>query len=65
MANNAGTGISANGPRATVLLDDNPVARNGVGISAVNSGQLISYVNNKVNNNIGADGTPTGTYNPI
>ena len=37
----------------------------GTGISAVNSGQLISYVNNKANNKIGADGAPTGTYNPI
>ena len=62
IVNNGGIGISANGPRATMLLNDNTVARNGVGLSAVNSGQLISYGNNRVNNNLGPDGTPTGTH---
>jgi len=37
--NNAGTGILADGPRATMLPSDNTVARNGVGISAVNGGR--------------------------
>jgi len=32
------------------------------GISAINSGQLISYGNNKVNSNFGADGVTTGYY---
>jgi len=63
--NNGGTGIRASGPRATMLLDDNTVARNGVGLSATNSGQLISYGNNRVNNNIGPDGVPTGSDGPI
>ena len=63
--NNAGTGILADGPRATMLLNDNTVARNGAGISAVNGGQLISYGNNRVNNNLGADGVPTGNFSPI
>ena len=63
--NNGGTGIVADGPGATILLDDNTVARNGVGINVVNGGQLISYGNNKVNNNLGPDGVPTGSYSPI
>ena len=63
--NNGGTGILANGPGATMLLDGNVVSRNGVGLNAVNSGQLISYGNNKVNNNLGPDGVPTGSYSPI
>ena len=63
--NNGGTGILANGPHATMLLDGTLVARNGVGISAVNGGQLISYGNNKVNNNLGVDGIPTGSYSPL
>ena len=63
--NNAGTGILANGPGATMLLDDNTVTRNGAGISVVNSGQLISYGNNRVNNNLGADGVPTGNFSPL
>jgi len=62
---NGGTGILANGPRATMLLDGNVVSRNGAGISAINGGQLISYGNNRVNNNLGADGVPTGSYSPI
>ena len=63
--NNAGTGIEANGPHATILLKENTVIQNAVGIAAVNSGQLISYGNNSVNNNVGPDGTPTGSYSPI
>jgi len=62
---NAGTGIRTDGPGATILLNDDTVTRNSVGIGAANGGQLISYGNNKVNNNIGPDGAPTGSYSPI
>jgi len=65
VVNNVGTGIRADGPGATMLLNNNTVVRNGVGISAVNSGQLISYGNNRVNNNLGLDGTPTGSYGSL
>src|SRR5262249_1882757 len=63
--NNAGTGISANGAGVTMLLDDDSVTRNAVGISAVNGGQLISYGNTRVNTNLGPDGAPTGHAGPI
>src|SRR5262249_23071009 len=53
---NKGIGIHADGPRATILLKDNTITRNGTGISATNSGQLISYGNNTNNNNIGPEG---------
>ena len=59
MVNNLANGILADGPGATLLLKDSTVSRNNVGISTVNSGQLISYRNNRINNNIGPDGTPT------
>jgi len=59
IVNNRQNGILADGPGATVLLDDSAVVRNNVGIGTVNSGQLISYGNNRVNNNIGPDGAPT------
>ena len=62
---NAGTGIRADGPGATMLLNADMVARNSTGISAVNGGQLISYGTNKVNNNLGPDGIPTGSYSRI
>ena len=65
VVNNGGTGILANGPHATMLLDGNVVSRNGVGLSAVDGGQLISYGNNRNNNNLGADGAPTGFYSPM
>jgi len=63
--NNAGAGILASGPRATILLDGNVITGNGTGISAVNSGQLISYGNNKNNNNLGPEGAPTGFFNQM
>jgi len=59
---NAQSGILAEGPGATVLLNDSTVARNSLGITTANSGQLISYRNNRINNNVGPDGTPTGFY---
>ena len=59
-ADNGGTGIKADGPQATILLNDNTITRNGTGISAVNGGQLISYGNNRNNNNVGPEGAPTG-----
>ena len=59
LVNNRKNGILADGPGATILLNDSTVARNAAGISTVNSGQLISYRNNRINNNIGPDGTPT------
>jgi hypothetical protein len=48
-----------------MLPHDDTVARNRVGIRAVNGGQLISYGTNDVNNNLGPDDTPTGNSNPI
>ena len=65
VVNNAGIGIHADGPHATILLNDDTITRNGTGIGAVNGGQLISYGNNKNNNNIGPEGAPTGFYSPM
>jgi len=63
--NNAGTGIRADGARATILLDGNSIKRNGAGLSATNSGQLISYGNNKNNTNVGPEGAPTGFFSQM
>src|SRR5262249_55553914 len=65
VVNNAQSGIRADGPGATVLLNDNTITRNGAGISAINSGQLISYRNNKNNNNIRPEGAPTGFFSQM
>ena len=60
--NNAGSGIHADGPGATVLLSDSTISRNGAGVSTANGGQLISYGNNRNNNNVGPEGVPTGFF---
>jgi type V secretory pathway adhesin AidA len=60
MVNNGANGILADGPGATLLLSDSTVSRNGAGITTVNGGQLFSYGTNRINNNIGPDGAPTG-----
>ena len=60
--NNAASGIRADGPGATVLLSDSTITRNGTGVTTVGGGQLISYGNNRNNNNIGAEGTATGFF---
>ena len=58
---NAGVGIHAVGPGGTILVSDTTISRNGQGVSANNAGQIISYGNNRNNNNVGAEGTATGT----
>ena len=65
MLNNSGTGIRADGPRATILLNDNTITRNAAGISAINSGQIISFGNNKNFNNFGPEGAPTGFFSQM
>ena len=61
LVNNGGNGIRADGHGATVLLNDSTITRNGTGVSTVNGGQLISYGNNRNNNNIGAEGVATSS----
>jgi len=65
VVNNAANGIIANGPHAVVLLGDSIITRNGTGVAGVNGGQLISYGNNRNNNNIGAEGTATSMFAPF
>jgi len=60
---NTGNGIRADGARAVVLVNDSTITRNGTGVSTANGGQLISYGNNRNNNNIGPEGTATGLFN--
>jgi hypothetical protein len=60
IVNNKQNGILADGPGATLLLNDSTVARNNAGITTTNGGQLFSYRDNRINNNIGPDGAPTG-----
>ena len=63
--NNAGAGILANGPHATIILNDDTITRNATGMSAVNGGQIISFGNNKNFNNLGPEGAPTGLFSQM
>ena len=65
VVNNAGTGLVSDGPHAIILLGGNSIKRNGTGINAINGGQLISYGNNRNNNNFGAEGVATSTFTPF
>jgi len=59
---NGGTGILSSGVHAIALVSDSTVARNGSGVSAVGGGQLITYGDNRNNNNVGAEGTATASF---
>ena len=59
--NNGGIGGHADGSHAVILLSDSSITKNGTGVSATSGGQVISYRNNRNINNIGAEGTATGT----
>ena len=65
MVNNGQSGIRADGPGATVLLNDNTITRNGAGISAINGGQLISFGNHRNASNLGPEGAPTSFFSPM
>ena len=65
LVNNAGAGIRPDGGHATILLNNDAVARNAIGSNAADGGQLVSHRNNKLSNNIGPDGVPTGSRSPL
>ena len=65
IVDNAGSGILTHGLRATVILGSSQITRNGAGVTTVNGGQVFSYGDNQNNNNIGAEGTPTGMLAPF
>jgi hypothetical protein len=54
-ASNAGTGVKANGPGALVHVSNSSITRNVTGVDSVSSGQVRSYVNNVVIDNVGGE----------
>jgi len=60
--------VLAEGPGTTIVLNKTTVSRNGIGLSTQAggqpSGQIISYSSNEIDNNVGADGTPTAFFAP-
>jgi hypothetical protein len=55
---NGGTGVLSQGPPAFVLLARSTVMSNGVGLSPVSGGSIISYQSNQLSGNV-SDGTPS------
>jgi hypothetical protein len=62
--NNNTTGILVDGMHSAGLINSSVVTSNGTGISLTNSGQLLSYGNNAINNNLNTDGAPSGPVAP-
>lgn len=60
VSSNNGTGVTANGPNATIFLSASALTGNATGLNVVNSGTLSSFGNNRVAGNT-VDGNPTGT----
>jgi parallel beta helix pectate lyase-like protein len=56
---NGGNGILAQGSPAFVLLEESTVMSNVSGLSAVSSGNILSYQDNQLSGNV-TDGAPTG-----
>ena len=57
---NGGAGIIAQDTGATIIVSKSTVVRNGSGLSTDGGGQILSYSNNEIDNNVGSDGTPAG-----
>jgi hypothetical protein len=63
-ATSNGTGVVADGAATRVLITRLTAVANNVGISTASSGQIISYLDNHINNNIASNGVPTSTQVP-
>jgi hypothetical protein len=57
------TGVLSAGAAATVRLSNVTVVNNGVGLSSVSGGSIVSFGNNRIAGN-GTDGAPTATVPP-
>jgi len=64
VVSNGAAGLFADGPGITIVASQVTVARNATGLSASNGGQVLSYANNEIDNNVGADGAPAGFFSP-
>jgi hypothetical protein len=59
-SHNAGAGVLAQGPDASVNLSNTTIANNATGISAVSAGHVVSFGNNRIIANT-TNGAPTST----
>lgn len=59
-SDNGAAGIRASGATAIIRLSDSNVSGNANGLTTASSGQILSFVNNRIRANT-VDGAPTGT----
>lgn len=59
-SDNAAAGLTASGATAIIRLSDSNVTGNENGLTTASSGQILSFVNNRIRGNT-VDGAPTGT----
>lgn len=59
-SDNAAAGLTASGATAIIRLSDSNVTGNANGLTTASSGQILSFVNNRIRGNT-VDGAPTGT----
>lgn len=57
LVNNQLNGALADAAKGTIFLSNSTIAANGIGVAATNSGTLLSYKNNNINNNTTSNGT--------
>src|SRR5262249_45171326 len=58
------TGLLVDGAATRVLITRLTAIANFIGLSTVNSGVIVSYGDNHINNNISVNGTPTVLQTP-
>jgi hypothetical protein len=58
------TGLLVDGAATRVLITRLTATSNFVGMSTVNSGVIVSYGDNHINNNISVNGAPTALQTP-
>ena len=61
LSGNTGNAIEANGTKATVLVGGSVITANNVGVQLSNGGRIFTFANNQISDNIGGNGTFTGT----
>lgn len=59
-SDNAAAGVRSSGATAIIRLSNSNVFGNTNGLNAISSGQILSFVNNRIRGNT-VDGAPTGT----
>jgi hypothetical protein len=58
------TGLVSSGAGARAFLTRANVFANNIGLDRFNNGEIVSYLDNHINNNFSSNGTPSSTQAP-